>query len=87
MPNLPAQHRGFQIDASFHRVARGFVASVMVSAPATGRQMLLTPPCPQTGFKTEDEAVAAGIDHAKAAIDGRVRGVDMRALRDGFEPA
>jgi hypothetical protein len=35
--------------------------------------MRLSPPCPERGFKTQDEAFAGGFDYAKAAIDGAFR--------------
>jgi hypothetical protein len=43
-------------------------------------ELSLSPPCPHRGVETEIEAFAVGFAYAKAAIDGRVSGIDISKL-------
>jgi hypothetical protein len=48
--------------------------------PDSVTELPLSPPCPEQGFETEKQALSAGIDYGKAAIDGRVPGIDVSEL-------
>jgi hypothetical protein len=74
------EYRGFHISASYYQAADGLTPTVMVSKHRSGgvTERQLTPP--GRGFETEEEVFAAGIDYAKAAIDGRVADVDVSGL-------
>jgi hypothetical protein len=82
MANMLTEYRGFHINAFYYQTANGFVPRVVVSKHRSGSvtELPLSPPCPEQGFETEKQAFGAGIDYAKAAIEGRVSGIDVSKL-------
>ena len=80
--NNLTEYRGFMINASNYRTARGFIPTVVVAKHRDGgvTELRLSPPCPEEGVETEEQGFAAGFDYAKAAIDGRVPGIDVSKL-------
>jgi hypothetical protein len=77
MPSKIIEYGDFIVTVSYNRVAIGLVPTVVVRRTSGGGELLLPPPSPKRGFKTENEAFGGGIAHAKAAIDGRIPGVDL----------
>ncbi len=82
MANKLTEHRGFTIEASYYMATGRFVPTVFVRKDRSSAvtEIQLTPPYPDGGPETEKEAFAAGFDHAKALIDGRVAGIDVSKL-------
>lgn len=76
---MPSQivppYKGFELSASLTYGAQSFGAEVCITrhnGPDVTQAKLSLP----GAYKTEQEALDAGIAHGKAAIDGNVKGFD-----------
>ncbi len=77
-----AEYCGFEISATFRSTAHGFMPIVFVGKHGENglNERRILSPHPGHGFATQDKALAAGIELATAAINGRIANVDVSML-------
>jgi hypothetical protein len=82
MPNVITTYKGFELNATAHKILQGFVSQVCLTqsngSNTNGR--ILAVPTPATLYKDSDAARYAAIGYGRAAIDGLVPGVDLSDL-------
>jgi hypothetical protein len=75
------EHGGFGIRATCHASGTGYAPLVFVRKSREGaREKQLTLGCPTGPYGTKEEARAAAVLYAKAAVDGSIPGIDLMKI-------
>jgi hypothetical protein len=82
MANSELQYKGFILTAHTYKLAQGYAPRVTLTKhneDSTAEQ-LLEPPTTGDGIPNEQEALQVAIDFGKAAVDGRIPGIDISKM-------